>query len=61
MQHHKFVIGQIVTVRASAMIRAPAGRYEIMRRLPADQVGPQYRVKAVNGGQEWMLGEADLA
>jgi hypothetical protein len=57
---HKFAPGQIVTVGVTAKIRAPAGRYEIVRLLPANDADLQYRVKAVEGGQEWVLREADL-
>ena len=61
MQQHKFTTGQIVTVGTLAKIRAPAGRYEIVRPLPANDSDLQYRVKAIDGGQEWVLREADLA
>ena len=61
MEKHKFAPGQIVSVAAIARIRAPAGNYEIIRPLPANDSDLQYRVKAVVGGQEWVLREADLA
>lgn len=60
MEKHKFAPGQIVTVGSLAKIRAPAGRYEIVRPLPANDSELQYRVKAIDGGQEWVLREADL-
>ena len=61
MQKHKYSAGQIVTVGPATKIRAPAGRYEITRLLPANDSDLQYRVKAIDGGQEWVLCEADLA
>ena len=61
MQQHKFTTGQIVSVAKLANNRAPAGRYEIVRPLPANDADLQYRVKAIDGGQEWVLREDDLA
>lgn len=61
MAEHKFMAGEIVSVGRAARIRAPAGRYEILLPLPCDPSGLQYRVKAVQDGQEWVLREADLA
>jgi hypothetical protein len=60
VQKHKFAAGQVVRVNGSPNIRAPAGRYEIVRPLPAGDSDLQYRVKAVDGGQEWVLRESDL-
>ena len=61
MAKHKFASGAIVTVGRIAQIRAPAGRYEIVRALPANDSDLQYQVKAIDGGQQWVLREADLS
>lgn len=60
MQSHKFKAGAIVSVSGSATRKVPAGRYEIVRPLPANDADLQYRVKAIDGGQEWILTEGEL-
>jgi hypothetical protein len=62
MQHHKFAVGQEVSVLPSALdFNVPRGTYRIVRQLPMEAGGFQYRVKNVNDGHERVIRESQLA
>ena len=60
MSPHKFSTGQVVEAR-TGLWAAPAGAYEITRRLPPSDSENRYRVKSVNDGHERVVKESDLA
>ena len=61
MQPHKFQVGETRHFRPSAFDRmTPRGLYEIVRLLPAEGLGHQYRVKSVADGHERVVTEGQL-
>jgi hypothetical protein len=60
MRPHKFHAGQVLNLPGGAARMVPSGRYEIVRNLPERDAQPQYRVKALLDGTEWVLKESDL-
>lgn len=58
---HLYKAGQVVNVPGGATSAVPSGRYEILRNLPERDAQPQYRIKALVDGREWVLKESDLA
>ena len=61
MQAHKFQVGETRHFTPSAFDRsAPRGLYEIVRLLPAEGLGHQYRVKCVADGHERVVTESQL-
>jgi hypothetical protein len=61
MQDHKFHVGETLQFRPSAFDRsAPRGAYEIVRLLPAEGFGHQYRVKCLADGHERVVTESQL-
>jgi len=60
MRPHKFHAGQVLTLPGGSTRMAPSGRYEIIRNLPERDAQPQYRLKALVDGTEWVLKESDL-
>ena len=61
MQDHKFQVGEIRNFTPSAFDRAtPRGPYEIVRLLPAESLGHQYRVRCVADGHERVVTEGQL-
>ena len=61
MPRHKFVVGQEVTFMPSAMdFNVPRGTYRIVRQLPLEAGGFQYRVKHANDGHERIIRESQL-
>ncbi len=61
MQVHKFQVGETRHFTPSAYDRAkPRGLYEIVRLLPAEGGGHQYRVKSVADGHERVVAESQL-
>jgi hypothetical protein len=60
MKIHKFKAGDIVTVPGGPMTSTPSGKYEVVTGLPERDSEPQYRVRALSGGQEWVLKETEL-
>ncbi len=62
MQHHKFTVGQEVSLVPSAFdFNVPRGTYRIVRQLPMEAGGFQYRVKNLSDGHERVLRESQLA
>ncbi len=61
MLDHKFRIGETLHFTPSAFDRsAPRGLYEVVRLLPAESMGFQYRVKCVADGHERVVAESQL-
>jgi hypothetical protein len=60
MRAHKYHAGQVVNLPGGTTRMVPSGRYEIVRNLPERDSQPQYRVKALLDGTEWVLKESDL-
>jgi hypothetical protein len=61
MQPHKFHVGETLNFTPSAYDRAtPRGAYEVVRLLPAEQMGNQYRVRCVADGHERVVAESQL-
>ncbi len=61
MQDHKFQIGETLHFTPSAFDRsAPRGLYQVVRLLPAEHLGHQYRVKSVTDGHERVVSESQL-
>lgn len=58
---HQYKTGQVVEVAGGPTSTVPSGRYEIVRNLPERDTQPQYRIKALLDGREWVLKESDLA
>jgi|NGEPerStandDraft_6_1074524.scaffolds.fasta_scaffold616227_1 hypothetical protein len=62
MPRHKFTVGQEVSFLPSAMdFNVPRGTYRIVRQLPLEAGGFQYRVKNVSDGHERIIRESQLA
>jgi len=62
MPRHKFTVGQEVGFLPSAMdFNVPRGTYRIVRQLPLEAGGFQYRVKTVADGHERLISERQLA
>lgn len=62
MSRHKFNVGQEVSFLPSSMdFNVPRGTYRIVRQLPLESVGFQYRVKNVSDGHERIIRESQLA
>jgi len=60
MNIHKFTAGQSVTFTATALRKQPAGRFQILRTLPAEHGVNQYRLKSNVDGHERVAQEFDL-
>ena len=60
MTGHKFNAGQTVSLLQSRSRPAPKDMFEIVRKLPAEQRGPQYRIKSLLDGHERVVTEDDL-
>jgi hypothetical protein len=62
MPSHKFRVGDTRHFTPSAFDRAaPRGAYQIVRLLPPEQLGYQYRVRCVADGHERVVPEMQLA
>jgi hypothetical protein len=61
MKAHKFQVGQYVHIAPKALWSVPAGRYQIVRQMPAEGDHNQYRVRFVDDGHERMVKEHDLS
>ena len=62
MQTHKFQVGDTCHFRPSAFDRmARQGAYEVVRLLPAEGLGHQYRIKSTVDGHERVVSEAQLS
>jgi hypothetical protein len=61
MPPHKFQVGETRHFTPSAFDRmTPRGLYEIVRLLPAEGLGHQYRVKSIADGHERVVTEGQL-
>ena len=62
MQAHKFQVGDTCHFRPSAFDRVPRqSAYEVVRLLPAEGAGHQYRIKSKTDGHERVVSEAQLS
>ncbi len=62
MTTHKFKVGQKMNVTLIGFGRnAGNGLFEIVRLMPADNSGQQYRIKSMTDGHERIVTEAELA
>lgn len=59
MAKHRFKTGQSVSVLRGNWV-VPPGRYEIVRPLPAEGQGNQYRVRSASDGHERVVHESEL-
>ena len=66
---HKFAIGQLVQffmlrgpllAKAKEKIAAGGNDFEVVRLLPDEGSGFQYRIKSVNSGQERVVNENEI-
>lgn len=61
MPAYKYQVGQVVEAAKGIFSVIPAGRYEIVRRMPPTASGEnQYRVKSLRDGHERVVKESDL-
>lgn len=61
MQTHKYQVGETRHFTPSAFDRAsPRGAYEIVRLLPPEHLGFQYRVRCIADGHERVVVESQL-
>jgi hypothetical protein len=60
MADYKFKTGQSVEMQPNQRMGQKGGSYQIVRPLPADQSGNQYRVKSKSDGHERVAYEVDL-
>ncbi len=61
-QNHRFRVGETLQFTPSAFDRsAVRGLYEVVRLLPAESLGHQYRVRCVADGHERVVSESQLA
>lgn len=62
MVAHKFKVGQKMNVTLIGRGRnAGAGLFEIVRLMPVDTSGHQYRIRSMSDGHERIVVEAELA
>jgi hypothetical protein len=57
---HMFAVGQAVTLVRRVLRTAAEGDYQIVRLMPDQPGGPQYRIKSVQEKHERMVSEDDL-
>ncbi|MBX3447071.1 MAG: hypothetical protein KF895_00485 [Parvibaculum sp.] len=61
MQAHKFQIGETVEFTAGGSYPPAArGQYQVLRQLPSEGAGFQYRIKSLADGHERMVREGQL-
>lgn len=61
MQKHKYEIGETVEFAAGGSYPPTArGQYTVVRQLPAEGEGYQYRIKSLADGHERMVREGQL-
>lgn len=61
MQKHRFEVGETVEFTAGGSYPPAArGLYTVLRQLPAEGDGYQYRVKNLSDGHERMVREGQL-
>lgn len=61
MKPHLYRVGETVAAAQRVDQITPAGLYEVVRLLPSDAAGNQYRIRSVSSGQERVVGERELA
>ncbi len=59
-RQHRFKVGQMVEIMPTTLRAAITGRYEIIRLVPCDSDGPQYRLRSEDEKCERMLPEREL-
>lgn len=61
MQKHKYEVGETVEFVAGGSYAFKArGHYTVVRQLPAEGDGYQYRIKSLTDGHERMVREGQL-
>jgi hypothetical protein len=60
MADHKFKAGQTVEMQPDQRTGHKGGSYQVVRPLPADTSGNQYRVMSKSDGHERVAYEVDL-
>jgi hypothetical protein len=61
MQKHKYDIGETVEFTAGGSYPPTArGAYTVVRQLPSEGEGYQYRIKSLSDGHERMVREGQL-
>ncbi|MDZ4382852.1 MAG: hypothetical protein U0942_16090 [Parvibaculum sp.] len=61
MQKHKYDIGETVEFTAGGSYPPTArGHYTVVRQLPSEGDGYQYRIKSLSDGHERMVREGQL-
>ncbi len=60
MTDHKFKTGQAVEMHSNGRTGHKGGSFLVVRPLPADRSGNQYRVKSKSDGHERVAYEAEL-
>ena len=61
MTHHKYTIGQTVTLNPGrGEFNVPPGEYKVERLLPSENRDFQYRVKNMQDGHERIVRESQL-
>jgi hypothetical protein len=61
VRDHKFRVGETLQYTPSAFDRsAPRGLYQVVRLLPAESLGHQYRIKCIADGHERVVSESQL-
>lgn len=61
MAPHKFKAGETVSLSSRLSHASPAGRYQIVRLLPADSTDNQYRLKSALDGRERVVWENEIS
>jgi hypothetical protein len=57
---HKFILGQGVGYTSPNELSAPSGLYLVVAKLPKRDGEFEYRIKPVNGSQEFIARESEL-
>jgi hypothetical protein len=60
MDRYRFAVGDSVRLIGGTGVSAPAGAYQIVRRLPPENGQNTYRIKSVLEQHERVAGEGDL-
>ena len=57
---HKFILGQGVGYTSPNELNAPTGLYLVVAKLPKRDGEFEYRIKPINGSQEFIARESEL-
>ena len=57
---HKFILGQGVGYISPSGVNAPAGLYVVIAKLPERDGAFEYRIRHINGPQEFIARESEL-